>query len=361
MTKAFGRVLAIAALIFCSVGAAHAQTSTAIILDASGSMNAAARGQPSRIEQARVAVGDVVARLDPATRLSLFVYGHGSKSGAGTCSDIEQVIPFEPASKSAAAVNAILPSIKARGYTPITTSITLAAEQLAKEPEGSHIIVLISDGKETCKGDPCAAAAALAKADAKLVIHAIGLAVDEDARSELKCLSGAAAGKYFDAREASNLGELLKVAVATPAQAIREAPPQTTKKTIKIARPGRIELKNVGGVVGATEVETGQTYVLRETTDLPAGVYNIDLHGKGIAWPNVVVTSGATTTLTGASITLKAEISGMKWINRTDGSPVAMIAKDQKITVGPGKYVLDLAGQSVPVEVEEGQDLVVEF
>lgn len=39
-------------------------------------------------------------------------------------------------------------------------------------------LVLVSDGKETCQGDPCVVAQNLADANVDLVIHTVGLGVN---------------------------------------------------------------------------------------------------------------------------------------------------------------------------------------
>jgi len=72
--------------------------------------------------------------------------------------------------------------------------LTLAAEELSAEETLSHVVVLVSDGEETCEADPCAAAKALAKADAKLVVHTIGAGVDETTRKQLRCIADSARG-----------------------------------------------------------------------------------------------------------------------------------------------------------------------
>ena len=42
-------------------------------------------------------------------------------------------------------------AIRARGYTPITRSLQLAAEDIGGEPVSERTVVLVSDGRETCK------------------------------------------------------------------------------------------------------------------------------------------------------------------------------------------------------------------
>jgi len=58
-------------------------------------------------------------------------------------------------------------------------------------------VVLVSDGRETCRADPCVAAKALAAADVKLVVHTIGLGVDAAARSQLQCIASVVRGSYL--------------------------------------------------------------------------------------------------------------------------------------------------------------------
>ena len=63
--------------------------------------------------------------------------------------------------------------------------MNLLAERRLSDAESircPRYVALVSDGKETCPGDPCAVAKALAAADAKLVIHTIGFNVDAAAR-----------------------------------------------------------------------------------------------------------------------------------------------------------------------------------
>jgi hypothetical protein len=50
-------------------------------------------------------------------------------------------------------------------------------------------VILVSDGKETCKGDPCLTAKALAEADGSLIIHTIGFAADSAAKYQLQCIA----------------------------------------------------------------------------------------------------------------------------------------------------------------------------
>ena len=109
--------------------------------------------------------------------------------------------------------------LQPQGYTPITDSLRLAAEGLAPEEAASHVVVLVSDGKETCQADPCAAAKALAEANAKLVVHTVGVGVDATTRMQLQCIANNARGNYFDANSAAELAKFVGEAAVKEAAA----------------------------------------------------------------------------------------------------------------------------------------------
>ena len=197
--------IVVVAGLFCAglPGGAPAQEnrSIALILDASGSMNAAL-GRGTRIEAAKEAVAAFLAELDPGTRIAYRAYGHQSPRERHDCEDTELMVGFAPAAANREAILDRTQAIRAQGYTPITKVIRLAAGDTAGE-EGERVVVLISDGKETCEGDPCAAAKALAEADARLVVHTIGFNVDVAARYQLQCIAKVARGTYSDASDAA--------------------------------------------------------------------------------------------------------------------------------------------------------------
>jgi Ca-activated chloride channel family protein len=141
-------LLAALALVFSfSPLRAQQSPSTILILDASGSMWGTVDGQ-TKISAARKAVGTILAKWKPADKLGLMVYGHRSKSD---CNDIELMIPVGPV--DAAQINAAVKSLNPKGKTPITDSLRQAAAALGAEKNPATVI-LVSDGIETCKGDP---------------------------------------------------------------------------------------------------------------------------------------------------------------------------------------------------------------
>ena len=131
-----------------------------VILDASGSMNGKLGGGEVKIAAAKQAVGELVKKLPDPTVLGFRAYGHQSPREKHDCQDTELLVPFGPLSKNRGLIEAKAKGLTARGYTPITYVITKGAEDFPADFQGDKVIVLVSDGKETCPGDPCALAQA---------------------------------------------------------------------------------------------------------------------------------------------------------------------------------------------------------
>jgi hypothetical protein len=346
---------------FVSYADAQETRSIALILDASGSMNARLAGGGTRIDAAKAAVAAFVGKLDTAIRIGYRVYGHQSPTKARNCKDTELLVGFGPASANRDAILAKTKGVRARGYTPITYVIQLAAADIGKEP-GARTIVLVSDGKETCAGDPCAAAKALAAADAKLVIHTIGFNVDTAARYQLQCIARVARGTYSDATGAADLGASLgKVTDAKPAP-----PPAQKKTTITITRPkpGKLQIKNPdfrGHRV--TEAETGKDFGLFSNMtfmDLPAGIYNVAF-GPTV-WRSVEIRAGETTVLDPGTIEVRnASGAGHKVLDWETGIEVGNVSSFvRRLSVIPSTFTVMFGNAKWEnVEIKAGENRVL--
>jgi Mg-chelatase subunit ChlD len=174
------------------------------IFDASGSMLAKMQGG-TKIDIARRVLSERVQNLpDSGINAGLVVYGHRRK---GDCKDIQEVVKLQPLEKKE--LIGKVKSIHPKGQTPIAASIQLAAEQL-KELEEETTIILISDGKETCDPDPCAAVRQLKDAGIDFILHVIGFDVSAEERRQLECLAEAGGGIYVPASTAEKLDEALQ-------------------------------------------------------------------------------------------------------------------------------------------------------
>lgn len=81
--------------------------------------------------------------------------------------------------------------------TLMSESIRLAAEDFTFLPERRNVIVLISDGIETCGDAPAEVVLRLQELGVDYNIHVIGLNVDAATRSQLSRISDVADGVFF--------------------------------------------------------------------------------------------------------------------------------------------------------------------
>ncbi|MCZ6671534.1 MAG: VWA domain-containing protein [Verrucomicrobia bacterium] len=177
-----------------------------IVLDASNSMSGYKKGtQKMRI--AKGVIGELVATMPENIDLGLVVYGHRRKSD---CDDIELMISPAPLNRSAfmQTVNSIRPN----GKTPLTNAIEFAANSLSTAREGASII-LLTDGLETCKRDPCEAVAALLASGIKLTAHVIAFDLSADQASQIECIAELTGGRFLATDNAEGLLDALTVAI----------------------------------------------------------------------------------------------------------------------------------------------------
>ncbi|MBK8533970.1 MAG: VWA domain-containing protein [Candidatus Competibacteraceae bacterium] len=260
-------------------GAANAP-GVLFILDASGSMRARIDNREKMVI-AKEVMTNLLRDLPDTIKVGLEVYGHHSK---GDCNDIEVMTPIGQADK--ATLIQRIQAIDPKGMTPITQSLQVAAEQL-KTVEQETTVVLVSDGEETCKGDPCAVVGSLLQQGIKLKIHVIGFDVGGKEKQQLMCIAKAGNGKYFAANNAEQLKSALtevKQEVVKKVEALPKKPEATTsQKVIKVQRPaiGMIEIKNnMTGFVEILDQKTGEAKArfcngCGSNTQLLAGIYKL--------------------------------------------------------------------------------------
>jgi hypothetical protein len=148
-----------------------------IIFDASGSMGAMVPGASStRLTAARNVLAEMVAALEPGTPFALRAYGHVLPASC----DTRLELPLGPLDHERAiqAIASIEP--KLLSGTPLADAILAAIDDLAGAP-GPATVVLLTDGEESCGGDPGAAIEALRRArpQTRVSIVAFDLASDD--------------------------------------------------------------------------------------------------------------------------------------------------------------------------------------
>jgi len=203
----------VAALCFVSPAFANAGTSVLFILDASGSMWGQVDGV-AKIQTAREALSKLLTDIPPETNLGLLSYGLFSKD---SCDDVHYVVSVGADKQKA--VNDFISKINPKGKTPIAGALNMAGSHL-EHIKGQKHIVLISDGIETCGGDPCKVAGELTQKGIDVKIHVVGFNVAANEREQLECIAKAGGGRYFNADSTAGF----KDAVAAMKEEVKAAP-----------------------------------------------------------------------------------------------------------------------------------------
>ncbi len=184
-----------------------------LILDSSGSMAADAAGRP-KIEVAKEVMTGFVDTLPKEANVALRVYGHvGSNSEEDkprSCEASELLYPFQ--ALDAGTFKSAIASFGPAGWTPIARSLQQAQADFASydAATNSNLIYLVSDGIETCDGDPVAAAQALHESNIQAVVNIVGFDVDAEAAAQLRAAAQAGGGKYYEARNAAEMQHIFQ-------------------------------------------------------------------------------------------------------------------------------------------------------
>lgn len=182
------------------------KTRILFLFDGSGSMLEPWGRNQTKISIAKSILTQIVDSLkkNEKLELALRVYGHRSEKETTNCKDTWLEVPFK--TKNHAAIIDKLREIKPKGVTPITYSLEQAAKDFPASPGYRNIVILITDGIESCGGDLCATSRELQKKGVFLRPYIIGLGLR--AEKTLEC-----AGKFIDAQTPAEFHSILNQAI----------------------------------------------------------------------------------------------------------------------------------------------------
>ncbi|MFU8888766.1 MAG: VWA domain-containing protein [Trueperaceae bacterium] len=258
-----------------------APTHVLLVLDASGSMfNRLADGQ-YRITAAKDAVAGFVSRL-PATpdlHVGLRVYGARVAALDDTaCEDSELVVPVAGFDREG--LLGAVRGTQAKGATPIAYSLELALDDL-RDATGRAIVILVTDGIESCGGDVRAAAERLAAAGFELDLRIIGFDLDDLAIRSFEGL-----GTFENARSVEELAAALGRAV--------DVAPVAAELPVTVTLTRRGEPASDGATVAFVDPVSGDATRFAAgaggefVATLPPGSYRAELADAFAASPLVV-------------------------------------------------------------------------
>ncbi len=181
------------------------------IIDASGSMlELLDDGVPKR-DAARDYLIESLLAYNAETHLGLRSYGHRlnwEEDEAASCEDIELIASVDIGQMNLMAQ--WLSDFETLGMTPLHASVEQALEDFdTSDPDRINNLVLISDGIETCSGNPCELVQLARKEGVNFVLHVVGVAVDLQTRTQLSCMAEKGGGVYYDVNNSDDFQQAL--------------------------------------------------------------------------------------------------------------------------------------------------------
>ncbi|MCH2164805.1 MAG: hypothetical protein MK098_09165 [Marinovum sp.] len=170
-----------------------------------------------RIVDAGETMQTVLPEVAGLRDMGLMVYGPGEQI---QCENVN--LHFPPMPEAEGAILSVIENAKPAGHTALAKATRMAAEALGNGRVPATLM-LITDGKDTCYGRPCALAAELAPSDLK--VHMIGFRVhadalnwkggdagpeDEKIPAIARCLADETGGVYVSANSLHELIEALR-------------------------------------------------------------------------------------------------------------------------------------------------------
>jgi Ca-activated chloride channel family protein len=183
------------------------KTRILFLLDGSGSMLAKWENT-YRITVAKKLLSDFVdsLRSDKNLELALRVYGHQYDRRLKRCDDTKLEAGF--AANNHDRIISVLKKLEPKGTTPIAYALEQAAADFPEDDEARNIIIIITDGIESCDGDPCAVSLALQRKGIFLKPFIIGIGMDKQFEDQFGCM-----GSFYDAAHVTEFRNALNMAL----------------------------------------------------------------------------------------------------------------------------------------------------
>ncbi|RYG73439.1 VWA domain-containing protein [Lentibacillus lipolyticus] len=183
-----------------------------LLLDSSGSMGAYVNGN-RKMDEAKTALKDFASSMSEETKTSLIVYGHkgtGSEEDkALSCDSIELSYPLSTYDKDS--FNKALKELEPAGWTPLAGSLEKASEVLGSDTGDNveNVIYVISDGTETCGGNPVNKAKELHESDLNATVNVIAFDVNSEEQKQLKEVADAGGGTFKSVANGKSMFEMV--------------------------------------------------------------------------------------------------------------------------------------------------------
>jgi hypothetical protein len=231
-----------------------------VILDASGSM-LKREGTKTRMAVARSALEQMVQKeLGDKTKFALRVFGHHK---AGSCqSDLE--IPLSVLDKME--VSQTINRIQAQNLakTPIADSLDQVVLDLVGH-KGPAIVILLTDGEETCSGDPKASIQRLINRGKEVRINVVGFSIGDNGLKRLfKDWAQAGNGVFLDASTPEELTQRMAQSLHPPFRVVNGEG--------KVIKQGTMDKEPIPLKAGSYQLEWGDKWNQHRSFEIKSGL-----------------------------------------------------------------------------------------
>ena len=137
-------------------------------------------------EKSLLRIADSLINKNDSLRFGLRVYGHQSLPIENDCEDTELKMPI--AAHSLLELKNRMMGITPKGITPLAYTLEQTQEDFAEFEGQKNILVVITDGSESCLGDPCSILEILLKQEVIIKPVIIGLDVDIESLRDYHCI-----------------------------------------------------------------------------------------------------------------------------------------------------------------------------
>lgn len=307
------------------------QRSVLFVVDGSGSMWAnfdTPNEKRAKIDVARDLIKPLLAPGANDARVGLASFGHRRR---GDCSDVEIIAPLGAPREH---ITLALDTLNPRGKGPLAETIRQAANAIGSQRPAS--VIIVNDGVDNCRQDPCAAATQFATQAPGVPIHVVSIGVDAASQASLQCIAKATGGTFVDANDPVALATgISEVAVRALGDAPNLAASLGQADELSLALPKAALRATLALAEGGKPMSRPAFWRIIEKT---TGDLVAEAHAPGIA-ENVKP----------GDYVVEAEMGGIKT------SAPALVVKDQPITLALALKAARLAVKSKGAKPQSSQ------
>ena len=153
----------------------------------------------SKLDHAKNALNKIIDNLPSDLQVGLRIYSGNISEKMGqkvsSCDDIQLVVPIQKVDKQA--LKQHIDTMEAKGSTPLAKSLQLAEKDFTTNETLQQTVILVTDGIESCEGDPCAVAKDIHSRGRIQAIDVLGIDIGEEVENSVACIAENGGGQYY--------------------------------------------------------------------------------------------------------------------------------------------------------------------